>query len=154
MAVVIGETVAQGGRGAGRVSDPVERLKGFLPFLFLMAAIFCLMTGEVFAQGGGGAGAASNPMEQLKGFLPFLVFMVALFYLLIWRPQKQQQKEHQKLLANMKKGDRVVTSGGLHGIIHAVKEQTVSVKVADNLRVDISKSAITSVSAAGEPGTN
>ncbi|MCL2319856.1 MAG: preprotein translocase subunit YajC [Treponema sp.] len=79
------------------------------------------------------------------GFLP-LVAIIAIFYFLILRPQNKKQKDTQKMLAALKKGDRVVTIGGIHGVIQSVKESTVIVKVDDNVKLELSRSAISSVS--------
>jgi len=61
------------------------------------------------------------------------------------RPQKKRQEQQQKLIAALKTGDRVVTNAGIHGLISNVKETTVLVKVADNVKIEIDKSAITNV---------
>ena len=66
-------------------------------------------------------------------------------FILIIRPQKKRDKEAKKMLEAMKKGDKVVSIGGIHGTIVAVKEQTVVVKVDDSARIEFSKSAIASV---------
>jgi len=91
-------------------------------------------------QGGDGA-ATSNP---LMTFLPF-VAIIAIFYFLIIRPQNKKQKETQKMLSQLKKGDKIVTIGGIHGTIQTVKEQTVIVKVDDDTKLEFSRSAISSV---------
>jgi len=74
----------------------------------------------------------------------------AIFYFMIIRPQNKKQKEAQKMIAAMKKGDRVVSIGGIHGVISSVKEKTVVVKVDDSTKLEFSKSAIASVDARGE----
>jgi preprotein translocase subunit YajC len=61
------------------------------------------------------------------------------------RPQKKRQDEQKKLVAALKTGDRVVTSAGIHGLISNVKEATVMLKVADNVKIEIEKSAVTNV---------
>ncbi len=61
------------------------------------------------------------------------------------RPQKKRQDEQKKLVAALKTGDRVVTGAGIHGLISNVKEATVMLKVADNVKIEIEKSAITNV---------
>ena len=61
------------------------------------------------------------------------------------RPQKKRQEQQQSLIASLKTGDRVVTNAGIHGLISNVKETTVLVKVADNVKIEIDKSAITNV---------
>jgi preprotein translocase subunit YajC len=66
-------------------------------------------------------------------------------YFVMIRPQKKRQEQQQKLVSNLKTGDRVVTNAGIHGLISNVKETTVLVKVADNVKIEIDKSAITNV---------
>jgi len=79
----------------------------------------------------------------LGAFLPLiLIFLV--MYLLLIRPQQKRQKEHQRMLESLEKGDRVVTSGGIHGQIVGFKEREgiVVLKVADNVKIEVSRSAI------------
>jgi preprotein translocase subunit YajC len=66
-------------------------------------------------------------------------------YFVMIRPQKKRQEQQQKLVSSLKTGDRVVTNAGIHGLISNVKESTVLVKVADNVKIEIDKSAITNV---------
>ncbi|MDR1257611.1 MAG: preprotein translocase subunit YajC [Spirochaetaceae bacterium] len=93
---------------------------------------------------GGGAAPASG-MEQIVSFAPFIL-IIAIFYFLIIRPQNKKQKETQKMLSALKKGDKVVTVGGVHGTIASVKENSVLVKVDDNVKIEFSRSAIASIS--------
>lgn len=73
------------------------------------------------------------------------VAIILIFYFLIIRPQKKRDKETKAMLDAMKKGDKVVTIGGIHGTVVTVKEQTVVVKVDDNTRIEFTKGAISSV---------
>jgi preprotein translocase subunit YajC len=73
-----------------------------------------------------------------------------IFYFIGIRPQARRQKEQQQLISALKTGDRVVTSSGIHGLIANVKESTVIVKVADNVKIEMEKSAIASVAKAAE----
>ncbi len=95
------------------------------------------------AQGGNGT------MQMVSTLVTFgLVFVV--FYFLIIRPQNKKQKEMQKMIEAVKKGDKIVTIGGVHGTVHSVKEGTVVIKVDDDCKIEFSKSAIASVVAKGE----
>src|SRR5215510_11420987 len=76
--------------------------------------------------------------------VPMVLMMVILYYVMI-RPQTKRQKEQQRLIAALKTGDRVVTTAGIHGMITNVKETTVTVKVADNVKIEMEKSAVTNV---------
>ncbi len=88
--------------------------------------------------------AASSPGSSLFSFLPFILIFVAMYYVMI-RPQMRKQKEQQKLVAALKTGDRVVTASGIHGLISNVKDTTVILKVADNVKIEIEKSAVTTI---------
>lgn len=100
--------------------------------------LYLLLGGQ---QGGEGGGATGGIMS----FLPF-VAIIAIFYFLIIRPQNKKQKETQKMLSELKKGDRVVTIGGIHGTIQTVREKTVIVKVDENTKLEFSRNSISSVS--------
>jgi preprotein translocase subunit YajC len=69
----------------------------------------------------------------------------AIFYFMIIRPQQKKQKAMQKMLSEIKKGDKVITIGGIHGMVHAVKDASVVLKVDDAARLEFSKSAIATV---------
>ena len=66
-------------------------------------------------------------------------------YFVLIRPQKKRQQDQQRLVSSLKTGDRVVTNAGIHGLIANVKETTVIVKVADNVKIEMEKSAVTNV---------
>ena len=99
-----------------------------------------LMAGQ---QAGGGS-APSGPLGGVVNFLPF-VAIIAIFYFLIIRPQSKKQKETQKMLSALKKGDKIVTIGGVYGVINSVKDKTVIVKVDDNTKIEFSRSAISGI---------
>jgi preprotein translocase subunit YajC len=86
-------------------------------------------------------GAAANP---LASFIPIILIFIIMYFLL-FRPQMRRQKEQQRIVASLKTGDRVVTASGIHGMITNVKETTVIVKVADNVKIEMDKSAVTNV---------
>ena len=73
------------------------------------------------------------------------VAIIAIFYFLIIRPQKKRDKETKAMLDAMKKGDKIVTIGGIHGTVVTVKDQTVVIKVDDNTRIEFTKTAISTV---------
>ncbi|KHE90916.1 MAG: preprotein translocase subunit YajC [Candidatus Scalindua rubra] len=90
---------------------------------------------------------AGNPMMQ---FLPLMVIMFAVMYFLIIRPQKQKEKKRQEMISNVRKHDKIVTAGGVHGVVVSVKENEVIVRVDDakDVKIKVDKSALTSVSVA------
>jgi len=92
-----------------------------------------------------GAPAGGEGGNPIMSFLP-LVAIIAIFYFLILRPQKRKQKETQNMLSAIKKGDRVVTIGGIHGVIQSVKDGTVIIKVDENVKLEFNRGAIASVS--------
>jgi len=85
------------------------------------------------------------PGGGIGSFFAPLIFIFIIMYFVMIRPQKKRQEQQQKLIGNLKTGDRVVTNAGIHGLISNVKETTVLVKVADNVKIEIDKSAITNV---------
>lgn len=89
------------------------------------------------------AQAAAGPAQPpaLFQFLPLIIIAV-LFYFLLIRPQQKKQKDHEKLVAGVKTGDKVVTNGGIHGIVANVKESTFLLKVADNVKIEFDKGSI------------
>lgn len=89
-------------------------------------------------------------MGGIESFLP-LIIIGAIFYFLIIRPQRKKEKQHQEMLGNLRKGDDVVTTGGLHGAITDIRGDKILVmKIADNVRVQVSRSAIAFLKKGGE----
>ena len=84
---------------------------------------------------------APSPIAQ---FAP-LLFIGVIFYFLLIRPQQKQRKEQQKLISALKTGDKVVTTGGIYGMIANVKETTVMIKIADNVKIEIDKASVATV---------
>ncbi len=89
------------------------------------------------------AGIAANPIVQM---VPYLLMFV-IFYFVLLAPMRKQQKNQKELLSALKKGDRVVTSGGIHGTIAQVEDQIVWLKIADTTKIKINRSAIAGLSA-------
>jgi preprotein translocase subunit YajC len=94
-----------------------------------------IILGLFLQQGAGG-------FEQLLStIVPFLLIIVV-FYFLILRPQQKRQKDRQKLLESVRKGDRVITTGGIHGLVEGVEDKILLVKIDDNVKVKVEKSAV------------
>ena len=104
----------------------------------LLASMFC--TGSLLAADAP-AQASPNP---LGGFFPLIVIFV-IFYFFLIRPQQTKAKEHQNMVNALKKDDKVITSGGIYGTVTAVKGELIEVKIAENVKVQVSKSAISTV---------
>ncbi|NNU15000.1 preprotein translocase subunit YajC [Parvularcula sp. ZS-1/3] len=99
----------------------------------------------------GAAGPAPNPLTSL---IPFVLIFVV-FYFLIIRPQQNARKKHQAMVEAVKRGDTVVTAGGLVGKVTKVSEgPEISVRLADNVEVQVIKSTLTDVRAKGEPAND
>ena len=109
--------------------------------LFFLAQPAYAMGGV--ADGGGGDG---NPIAQL---LPFVLMFVVLYFLIL-RPQIKKQKTQQKMIDELEKGDKIVTSGGLHGVITSMKDDIIMVKIAENVRVEMSRAAVSRVREDGD----
>ena len=82
--------------------------------------------------------------QQVLTVVPFIL-IIAIFYFFIIRPQNKKQKETQKMIDALKKGDKVVTIGGIHGLVSATKEKTVIVKVDEGVKIEFNRSAIAGV---------
>lgn len=94
------------------------------------------MFGAAYAQGQGSAGSG--------GWLSLvpIVLMILIFYFLLIRPQQKKEKQRQAMINGLQKGDKVVTAGGMHGVIVGVKDDVVTLKVASNTNIDFVKSSI------------
>ncbi|MEI6350330.1 MAG: preprotein translocase subunit YajC [Verrucomicrobiota bacterium] len=90
------------------------------------------------------APAGAPPQNPLQMMVPFIAIAV-IFYFLIIRPQQKRQKEQAAIIASVKTGDKVVLNSGMHGIVANVKETTILVKVADNVKIEFDKAAVASV---------
>jgi preprotein translocase subunit YajC len=93
-------------------------------------------------QGGEGGGMMST--------LIMFGLIIMIFYFMILRPQQKRQKERQKLLEAVKKGDRIVTIGGMHATVSGVEEKALLVQIADNVKVKIDRTAVASVTKSAE----
>jgi preprotein translocase subunit YajC len=104
--------------------------------------IFPLLMGQ-------SAGSESAPGNPIMSIIPF-VAIIAIFYFLIIRPQNKKRKETEKMLSALKKGDKIVTIGGVHGVVQSVKESTVIIKVDDNVKLEFSRSAVSNIQASAK----
>jgi preprotein translocase subunit YajC len=91
------------------------------------------------------------PAQSMSSMIVPFVCIGVIFYFLIIRPQSKRQKDLEKLVSSLKTGDKVVTSSGIHGIIANVKEgKTLILKIADNVKIEIDKSAVSLVEKSAE----
>jgi preprotein translocase subunit YajC len=91
-----------------------------------------------------------SPEGSLISTLIMFTLIIAIFYFMILRPQQKRQKERAKMLEAVKKGDKVVTAGGLHGTVAGLDEKTVLIQVAENVKLKFDRSAIGAVVRDGE----
>ena len=95
------------------------------------------MTGQTQGEGSG----SGSPMTLI--FMIIAIF--AVMYFLMIRPQQKQKKQHQSMLSQLSKGDKIVTTGGMHATVVGVKDNTVIIKIADNVKVEVNRSAVSQI---------
>ncbi len=96
-----------------------------------------IMTGVAYAAGGGAAGGAGG----IASFIP-LILIFGVFYFMLIRPQQKQAKQQQQFLNELKNGNKVVTKGGIHGTITGLTDSVVTLEIADNVRIKVSRASI------------
>lgn len=92
----------------------------------------------------GQGGAAEGGAAGFASFIP-LILMFVIFYFLLIRPQQKRNKDHRSMIANLKKGDRIITSGGLHGRVTGMDDTTLTVEIADKVRVKLNRGNVATV---------
>ena len=101
-----------------------------------------MLISNAFAQAA--PAAAQDPLSSITGILPLIFMFVVLWFLMI-RPQMKRAKEHKGMLDKLSKGDEVITSGGIAGVITDIGENFITVEVADNVRLRVQKAAVGNV---------
>ena len=86
-----------------------------------------------------------SPSSGILQMVLLMVLIFGLFYVMLILPQKRRQKEHQQMISNLRKNDKVVTIGGIHGVVHSVRDDKIVLKVDENTKMTFSLSAIASV---------
>ncbi|MBU2519287.1 MAG: preprotein translocase subunit YajC [Proteobacteria bacterium] len=109
-----------------------------------------LTTGTAWAMGIGqkgteGGESAGGLGGLLSGPIPMLVLMFVIFYFLLIRPQQKKAKVHKAMLANIRKGDKVLTNGGIYGRVTGLDEQTMTVEIAPQVRIKVSRGHVAGV---------
>lgn len=89
----------------------------------------------------GGTGGQAGPAGGMAGFLPIII-LFAIFYFLLIRPQQKKSKEHKAMIENLKKGNRVVTSGGIFGTIVSMDESTIGLEIAEKVKIKVARANI------------
>lgn len=103
------------------------------------------MIGVAFAMAGPPGGAAAGGGQGAFTSMIPLIIMFAIFYFLLIRPQQKKAKEHKALLESLKKGDQVITAGGMHGKITAVEESVITLEVSNGVNIKFNKGHIAAV---------
>ena len=107
--------------------------------------------GEFLAMAGGPA--SQSPAQGLGGMFVPMIILIAIFYFMLIRPQQRKEKERRSMIDQIKSGDRVMFSGGILGTVTNVKEGVFVVKIADNVKIEVSRGAVSRVLEKGEkPG--
>jgi preprotein translocase subunit YajC len=103
-----------------------------------------------YAMGPGQGGAGQGGAGGLLGSLLPLILIFVIFYFLLIRPQQKKAKEQKNMIDNLKKGDKIVTSGGIYGVIEAVGTNTVTLKVGENVKVKLGKPYVAALRASSD----
>ncbi len=96
-----------------------------------------------YAMGQAGTGAQGGA-GGIASFVP-LILMFVIFYFLLIRPQQKKTKAHREMIDNLKTGDRIITSGGLHGRVTGVSENTLTVEIAEKVRVKVNRASVSAL---------
>jgi preprotein translocase subunit YajC len=124
-------------------------------FLKMFLSIFCIMAGvtdTAYAMtggpGGNGGGAPQGPGAIFQSFLPLILIFV-IFYFLLIRPQSKKAKDHKQMLENLKKGDKIMTNGGIHGMIEDIDADTMilQIGVKADVKIKVSRGYIAGIRA-------
>lgn len=98
------------------------------------------MVDIVYAMGQGGA-AGQGAQGGFSAFIP-LILMFVIFYFLLIRPQQKKTKEHREMINNLRKGDRIITAGGIYGRITGIDDTTVTLEIADKVRIKLARNNV------------
>jgi preprotein translocase subunit YajC len=103
-----------------------------------------------YAMGQGGAGAPGGGGLLATPLVPIILMLAIMWFFLI-RPQQKKQKEHRAMLGSLKKGDRIITTGGLYGRITGITDMTLTIEIADKVRVKINRGYVAGLAQTGGP---
>ena len=111
--------------------------------------MFGFLISNAYAMGASGAGGTGQEMPRYLNPFTMMIVILGIMYFFMIAPQKKEQKKHQERLKSIKTGDKVVTSGGIHGIVANASGDPIKLKIADNVKIDVSRSAIVSIQSGG-----
>jgi preprotein translocase subunit YajC len=89
-----------------------------------------------------------NLIEGLSGFLPIII-LFAIFYFLLIRPQQKKAKEHKEMVANLKRGQRIVSSAGIYGTVQSIDDTTIGLEIADKVKIKMARNNVAAVLSEG-----
>ncbi len=112
-------------------------------------SILDLLFTNAFAMGPAPEGQAGGVQGLIASLLPLILIFVVFYFLLI-RPQQKRAKEHKAMIDNLKRGDKIITAGGIYGVIESVGNNTVVLKVAENVKIKIGKGYIAALRPASD----
>ncbi len=107
-----------------------------------------ISTAYAMGQAGGSGGQAGG----LAGFLPIII-LFAIFYFLLIRPQQKKAKDHKNMITELKKGNRIVTSGGIYGTILSLDETTIGLEIAEKVKIKITRGNVAALISDNEAGS-
>lgn len=107
----------------------------------ILGLVVALLASIVFIGGCVPSGEAAGATDSWT-LIIFLVLMFAVFYFLMVRPQRKRQKEHQQLMAELKKGDKVITAGGIYGVIESLSEDSIVIKVESGTTMRVARGSV------------
>jgi len=131
------------GRVQRRINNYIAYSLNLLLFSILIVAGSTATVYAMAGQPGGNAGGPQGTTAMLQSFLPLILIFV-IFYFLLIRPQSKKAKEHKQMLENLKKGDKVMTNGGIYGLIEDIDTETVTLKVGvkDDVKIKVNRGYI------------
>lgn len=100
-----------------------------------------MFTDIVYAMAGAPQNESGGAATMFSSFLPLILIFV-IFYFLLIRPQSKKAKDHRNMLENLKRGDKIVTSGGIYGVIEGIEANTITIKISENVRIKVGRSYI------------
>ncbi len=119
-----------------------------------MSLFELISSAQAQTTGAAAPGGTGNPMDMLQQFAPFIV-VLGIFYFLMIRPQSQKAKALKAQLSDLRRGDNVITAGGIIGTVaRLVNDDEVSLEISEGVRVRVIRSTITGITAKGEPRTD
>ena len=104
-----------------------------------------LLLAQTTAPGQPAEPAPTGLEPLLKGPLPMLIVMFVAFYIILIRPQQKKAREHETMVQNLRRGDEVVTTGGIHGRIQAIADKVLTVEIAPNVRIRLDRDQVASI---------